>query len=130
MKITSVTIIFFLFSCLVIWWIVRKFKKERVSIRYTILWIAIWAIIGIASIFPSGIDYFMKLAQMENRMFFILVIAAFILFDLVFVLNSKIEKMQRDNIKTLQEMAILKYIIKNCRRSNHNKEDKMKSNSD
>ena len=34
-----------------------------------LIWPAMWAVIGVSSLFPSLADYFMRLAMMENRMF-------------------------------------------------------------
>jgi len=55
----------------------------------------------------------MELAQMKHRLFFVLLIASFVLFSLVFMLNSKVENMQRSNMRILQEIAVLRYIIDN-----------------
>lgn len=50
---------------------------------------------------------------MKHRLFFVLLIASFVLFSLVFMLNSKVENMQRSNMRILQEIAVLRYIIDN-----------------
>lgn len=81
------------------------------SVRSTFLWVLMWAAIGMGSIFPSITDYFMGLAQMGNRMVFILLTAVFVLLILIFNLSSRLEKLQRDNMLMAQELAILRYRI-------------------
>lgn len=118
MKITPITVLFFVVGCLAILRIIRNFKREEIRIRSTILWISIWLVIGIGSIFPSGMDYFMRLAQMENREFFIVLTAVFVLFALIFELNSKYEKVLKDNAKIIQEITILNYLLNRSQQEN------------
>ena len=79
------------------------------GIRSAIVWLLMWFGIGFFSLFPSLLNSIMRLAQMENRMFFILVLAVFLLFALVFNLSSRIDKMQTTLAKLIQEMAIMNY---------------------
>lgn len=118
MKITTLSVLFFLSSCIVIWWALRKFKQETMSLRSTFLWILMWAAIGIGSIFPSITDYFMGLAQMGNRMVFILLTAVFVLLILIFNLSSRLEKTQRDNMLMAQELTVLQYRVDSLESSN------------
>lgn len=109
MKLTTTTILFFTFSGLQIARTLRQVKHEKIGIRSGIIWIILWASIGVGSLFPSIMDIFMRLAMMENRMFFILIIAVFILYATVFNLVSKIEKAERNVAKLVQEIALLRY---------------------
>jgi len=58
----------------------------------------------------------MRLAQMKSRMFFILVAAVFILFALVFNLTSKLDRMERNIAKIIQELAILDHRLGNTQK--------------
>ena len=107
MKITTITIFFALVACLSVWRILINIKGERIGIRSGIVWMGLWLCIGFFSLFPDLLDKLMVVAQMESRMFFLLVVAVFILFALVFNLVSRIDTMQRDMSKIVREIAIL-----------------------
>jgi hypothetical protein len=92
MKLTPIGILFFIIACFALWRVLRKFKHETMSIRSTVLLLIMLIAIGISSIFPSVMDYFMELAQMGDRILFILLISAFILLIMIFNLSSRLEK--------------------------------------
>jgi len=108
MKITSITLLFTLFSVVAIIYTLISLKRDTIGIRSALIWLLLWTGIGFFSLFPSLIDTIMRLAQMEVRMFFILTMAVFILFALIFNMGSKMEKMQRTSARLIQEIAILK----------------------
>ena len=107
MKITTLTVLFLLLSCLAIWRIVLNLKRESIGIRSALIWIVLWLSIGVFAIFPDLLNSAMRLAQMESRIFFILVMAVFILFALVFDLVSRMDTMQRNMSKLVQEIALI-----------------------
>lgn len=111
MKITSISLLFSFISLLAISFILNSLRRESMGIRSAIVWLLLWSGIGFFILFPSLLNSVMRLAQMENRMFFILVLAVFILFALVFNLSSRIDKVQRTLAKLVQEMAIRNYKI-------------------
>ena len=107
MKITSITIFFALVACLSIWRILSNIKGERIGIRSGMVWVGLWLCIGFFALFPDLLDKLMVIAQMENRMFFLLVVAVFILFALLFNVVSRIDRMQRNISKIVREIAII-----------------------
>ena len=111
MKLTTITIFFSFLSLLAILYTLNSLKKETMGIRSAIVWLLLWAGIGFFILFPSLLNSAMRLAQMESRMFFILIVSVFILFALLFNMNSKFDKAQRSLSKLAQEMAILNYKI-------------------
>ena len=111
MKISSMTLFFSLLSLLAIWYTLNSLKKESMGIRSAVAWLLLWFGIGFFSLFPSLLNSVMRLSQMENRMFFILVLAVFILFALVFNLSSRIDRMQTTLARLVQEMAIMNYKV-------------------
>ncbi len=111
MKITSITIFFAIVSLLLICFTLSSLKKEKMGIRSGFVWIIMWLSIGFFSLFPSLLDKAMQLAQMENRMFFILLIAIFILFSLVFNMATRIDKMERNIARLVQTITIKEYEI-------------------
>lgn len=107
MKITTLTVLFLLLSCLAVWRIARNIKRESMGIRSALIWIVLWMSIGVFAVFPDLLNSAMRLAQMESRIFFILVLAVFILFALVFNLVSRMDTMQRNLSKVVQEIALI-----------------------
>lgn len=107
MKITTLTILFFIVSCLALWRTVVNLKHEAIGIRSALIWIGLWLSIGVFSIFPNLLNSLMHIAQMETRIIFILVIAVFILLALIFNLVSRMDTMQRNMSKLVQEIALI-----------------------
>lgn len=109
MKITTASILFALVALVQVVRIVLQVRKDRLGIRSGLIWVLMWGGVGIGSLFPSIMDLLMRFAMMENRMFFILIIAVFVLFALVFDLVSRIEKSERNIAKLVQEIALLRF---------------------
>ena len=122
MKITSTTLLFTLFSVAAITYTFNSLKKDTIGIRSALIWILLCTGIGFFSLCPSLLNSIMRLAQMENRMFFILTSAVFILFALLFNMGSKMEKMQRTSARLVQEIAILQHRLEDKIDSNTSKE--------
>ena len=110
-KITSITILFAVVSTVSVWYTILRIRRDTIGIRSALIWILMWLGIGFFSMFPHLLNPLMRLTQMQNRMFFILIAAVFMLFALVFNLSSKLEKMQRTSSRLIQEMALLRYTI-------------------
>lgn len=115
MKLTVMSIMISLISVLEISRTLLKVKNDRVGIRTAGVWTFMWFAICLASLFPGILDRFMHMAQMYDRMFFVLVLAVFILFALVFELSTKLDKMQRDMGRIVQEISLERF--------NHDKKD-------
>ncbi len=111
MKTSTYSIFFAVLSIIAIYLILTRLKKDNMGIRSALIWMILWFGIGFFSLFPELLNMAMRFAQMENRMFFILVSAVFILFALVFNLNARMDKMQRDIARLVQELSILNYKI-------------------
>lgn len=111
MKITTITIIITIIALLSIWRTAGNLKREMIGIRSAIIWIVLWFGIGFFALFPGLLDRAMRIAQMEVRMFFILVLAVFILFALVFNLSSQLDKMSWNLAKLTREISLLNYKI-------------------
>ncbi len=107
MKITPITLIFVFSSAIAVYYTIGRLKKDTIGIRSAVIWFLLWLFIGFFSLFPSLLDAVMRIAQMEDRMFFILITAVFILFALVFNLSSRIDHLQRNISRLIQEIAVL-----------------------
>ena len=113
MKITSIAIVFLIIACFAIYRTVIQIKKEDIGLRSGMIWIAIWGSICVLGIFPDVLNVAMGMVQMRNRMFFILIIAVFILFALVFNQATQLDKMDRNIRRLVREVALLNYKLEN-----------------
>lgn len=116
MKITTASILFALVALVQVVRIVLQVRQDRLGIRSGLIWVLMWGGVGIGSLFPSIMDLLMRFAMMENRMFFILIIAVFVLFALVFDLVSRIEKSERNIAKLVQEIALLRFRLEEAKK--------------
>ena len=113
MKLTITTIIIALAAALSIGRILYNVKREALGIRAAMVWLFIWFCIGFFALFPELLNMAMRIAQMESRMFFILLLAVFILFAIVFNITSRLEHMQRDLAKLVRETSLINLRIEN-----------------
>ena len=111
MKISTITIFIALCSAFAIWRTLRQLGRENVSLRFALIWCAMWLAIGVGILFPVVVNYLARLAMMKNYLFFTWIIAIFILFALVFELSSRLERTQRNLARVVQELAIVKYQV-------------------
>ena len=111
MKITFFGILFFMASILAVIRIFFHIRHDTIGLRSAIIWIALSIGIGFFALFPKLLDNAMRIAQMENRMFFILILAVFILFALVFNLASQLYKAERGIAKLVREISLLSHKV-------------------
>ncbi len=109
MKLTTITVLFALVAFFEIWRAVIRVRRETMGIRSALVWVFMWSCIGVFSFFPDLLDAAMRLAQMEKRMFFILILAVFVLFAFVFNLVSRMDRLERNMSRLIQEIAMLNY---------------------
>ncbi len=115
MKITTITILIAACACLGIWHSLRLLKQDRVGIASALTWSVMLLFIGLAALFPEAMDFFARLAMMENRMFFIIVVALLIIFAMLFYLMFKFEEMERRQARSIQTLAILQHQLDQLR---------------
>jgi len=111
MKITIIAVMFFIFSCIAICRTIINLKKEKIGYRSGLIWITIWGGICFFSVFPNFLNIAMELVKMNSRMFFVLIMAVFILYAVVFNQASYIDNMNRNIRKLAREIAILNFKI-------------------
>jgi len=107
MKLTTATIIIALSAAFGIGFILRALHRDAIGIRAALTWIGLWIIIGLFSLMPAALDPFMHLAQMQSRTFFIVLSALLVLFALVFSIHSRLDRLERDRARILQELSLL-----------------------
>jgi hypothetical protein len=109
MKITLVTLTIACISLLEVVRTLIKFKMDRIGIRAGILWVCLWLGILFFSLFPAKLDFVFNLSSMANRLYFLFLLAIYILFILVFELHSKVETLSHRVSKLNHELAIARY---------------------
>jgi len=106
MKITPITIFFFLCSMAAVFNIITRFRRNLTGLRSAVTWIIVWLLISLGAIFPWMVDGISRIGMMKDRMLFILVVANFVLFALLFNLTFRVERLQRNLTRTIQDLAL------------------------
>jgi len=78
------------------------------GIRAAAVWAFLWLGIGFFAVFPASLAAAVQLAQMGDRTFFITVIGLLVLFTLVFEHAGRLDRLQRQSGRIVQEAALLK----------------------
>lgn len=88
------------------------FRKEKLNLKYTLLWIFAGLVMGFISIFPEILDAFAKLvgvAEPTNALFAIL---SFCIIVILMSLTSIVSSLNDKNIKLIQSIAILELRVR------------------
>jgi len=104
-----INIIIAICSVLAIIQTLRLFVREQTPIRSTIVWLFLLISIGVFGLFPGLLDVLMRGVMMENRMFFLCVVAILILYALFFTLSTENAKQKHKTNRLAQEIAILRH---------------------
>ncbi|HDQ41911.1 MAG TPA: DUF2304 domain-containing protein [Desulfonatronum sp.] len=110
MKITLVTVAFFLLSMAAIWHTVQQLRRDQVGIRYAVMWISMWLVIGVTSLFPDLLNILAQAAGM-HRIFFIIIITLFLLIALIFNLMSRINTLEVRQARLVRALSLLQHRI-------------------
>jgi hypothetical protein len=109
MRITPVTVFIAVFAVFIIAVVLFKIKKETIGIRSALVWLCLMSGVGFFGLFPEFLDWFIRIIHLEERILFVLLSAIFILLALIFNLNTRLDRMERNWAKTIQEMSLLTY---------------------
>jgi hypothetical protein len=121
MKITSVTLFFAVFALGMIFNIALRVKQERTGIRSALIWFFLWVFIGFFSLFPELLNWATRFAQMESRIIFVLLLAVFVLFAFMFSVTTRLDRMQRNIEKLVQEIALTNFKVETDHKEEKNK---------
>jgi hypothetical protein len=94
---------------------VRLFVHERTSIRHTLFWSGLWVVIGLFGLFPAAADNLMRLARMESRTFFIVIVGVGLLYRLQYNASREREQHRLRITHLCQEAALLRAQIDDLR---------------
>src|SRR6516162_7726567 len=104
MKITAFTVLICLFAVISLVSLLRRVRRDGLGFRSALIWAVLWLSIAVFSVFPDLLNELMEAAEMENRLFFLLVIAVLVLSALVFNLTSRVDRLSRDVGLTVREL--------------------------
>jgi hypothetical protein len=121
MKITSVTLFFAVFALGMIFNIALRVKQERTGIRSALIWFFLWVFIGFFSLFPELLNWATRFAQMESRIIFVLLLAVLVLFAFMFSVTTRLDRMQRNIEKLVQEIALTNFKVETDHKEEKNK---------
>lgn len=111
MKLTSITLLFAVFSLGMMYLIALRVKQERTGIRSAVVWFSLWFSIGFFSLFPELLNWAARFAQMESRIIFVLLFAVFVLFAFMFSVTTRLDRQQRQIEKLVQEIALANFAL-------------------
>jgi len=130
MKITSFTIIICIFASVGLVTALRRVARDGMALRSSLVWIIAWLSLAVFSIFPDLLNEIVAAAGMENRVYFVLVIAVLALLALTFNLTSRIDRMHRNIGLAIRELAITNYRIDNLEREKERDRRRNQKNCD
>ena len=109
-------IILLIVSILMLLFVINRVSKNKVNIRYSVIWIVFCIFLILISIFPGIVNYLSKLIgiQVPSNMIFLFVI--FFLLCLIFYLYIKISKHNDEIIKLDYEIAKLKKEVEDSKK--------------
>lgn len=104
----NLTLFAILFSFLIIIFIIRLIAKEKVNIKYAIIWILMFALIIVFTLIPGFLLFLTKLLgfQTASNMILSIIIAVLVIIN---ISNTVINSEQDRKLRLLiQELSILK----------------------
>jgi hypothetical protein len=111
MKITPLTIIICIFASVGLVRLLQRVARDGIALRSASIWIITWTSLALFSIFPDLLNELVAAAGMENRLFFVLIIAVMALTAIVFNLTSRMDRLNRDIGLVIRELAIANYRV-------------------
>jgi hypothetical protein len=116
MKITTFTVIICIFASFSLVRLLRRVVRDGTALPSALVWIVTWTSLAVFSIFPDLLNGLVAAAGMENRVFFVLMLAVLVLSGLLFNLTSRVDRLHRDIGLTVRELAVANYRIDNLDR--------------
>ena len=106
MKITPFGIIIVCVSILAIFRLLQRLRRDQIGLRSALVWFLLWCGIGLGSVFPDLLTIASQAIQMGNRILFVLLSAVVVLFALLFNMSSRIDRLERNIARLVQELAL------------------------
>ncbi len=85
---------------------ISRFRDGKMSIGMLLLWILIWLIIIIISLYPNDTNYLASYTGIGRGLDFVLILGILICFYLIFKMYNKIENIEEELTDLVREIAI------------------------
>ncbi|UCD03891.1 MAG: DUF2304 family protein [Candidatus Woesearchaeota archaeon] len=102
----AIQILVVFFGIFVLLSVIKKFKRGRLSRKEFIFWASIWIAIITVTLIPGVATFFANLFDIGRGADVVLYTSVIVLFYVVFLLYSKIEKTEREMTKLVRKIAI------------------------
>jgi hypothetical protein len=83
-----------------------RFRDGKMSIGMFLLWILIWLIIIIISLYPNDTNYLASYTGIGRGLDFVLILGILVCFYLIFKMYNKIENIEEELTDLVREIAI------------------------
>lgn len=103
---TPIQILVVLFGIFALVSTISKLKRKRITRKEAIFWSAIWIALALVAILPGVTTFFANLFNIGRGADVVLYASIIILFYVVFLLYSKIEKTEREITKLVRKLAL------------------------
>jgi hypothetical protein len=85
---------------------ILRFRDGKMSIGMLLLWILIWLIIIIISLYPNDTNYLASYTGIGRGLDFVLILGILVCFYLIFKMYNKIENIEEELTDLVREIAI------------------------
>ena len=83
-----------------------RFRDGKMSIGMLLVWILIWLIVIIISLYPNDTNYLAVYTGIGRGLDFVLILGVLICFYLIFKMYNKIENIEEELTDLVRELAI------------------------
>jgi hypothetical protein len=99
-------VIAILLGLIAILYSILRFRGGKMSIGMLLLWIFIWLVIIIISLYPNDTNYLANYTGIGRGLDFVLIIGLLLSFYLIFKMYNKIESIEEELTDLIRELAI------------------------
>jgi hypothetical protein len=99
-------VIAILLGLIAILYSILRFRDGKMSIGMLLLWIFIWLVIIIISLYPNDTNYLANYTGIGRGLDFVLIIGILLSFYLIFKMYNKIESIEEELTDLVRELAI------------------------
>ena len=85
---------------------ILRFRDGKMSLGMFLLWILIWLIVIIISLYPNDTNYLASYTGIGRGLDFVLILSVLICFYLIFKMYNKIETIEEELTDLVREIAI------------------------
>lgn len=103
---TPIQILVVIFGIFALFSTISKLKRKKITRREAVFWSVIWISLTLVAILPGVATFFADIFKIGRGADVVLYASVIILFYVVFLLYSKIEKTEREITKLVRKLAV------------------------